>query len=98
LICRPILWTNTVVGGYFTDMLRDYGYPDQSIVKSNSRLIKQSKISDKQIDCINNMTDVPFKINKFVLNFVLKEWEKTIVFYLKVLINYTLKLVKLTVK
>jgi len=76
MICRPILWKKGVIGGYITEALRSYANPDQSIVKSNPKLIKQSNISDKQIDCINYINNVPFKINKFVLSFVFKEWAK----------------------
>nr|UEV87034.1 hypothetical protein [Grifola frondosa] len=76
MICRPILWNKGTVGGYISELLRGYAYPDQSIVKAHHKLIKQSNISNKQIDCINYMNNVPFKINKFVLNYVLNEWEK----------------------
>ena len=45
-------------------------------MKSHHILINQSKISNKQIDCINYMNIVPFKINKLVLNDVMNEWDK----------------------
>jgi len=76
MICRPRLWDQKTIGGYITDSFRAYANPDQSIVKSNPKLIKQSNISDKQIECINYMNNVPFKINKAVLRFVMKEWDK----------------------
>lgn len=76
MICRPILWSKENVGGYISELLRGYAYPDQSIVKTHHKLIKQSNITNKQIDCFNYMNNVPFKINKFVLKYVMNEWEK----------------------
>jgi len=76
MICRPLIWSKEKVGGYLTVYMRAFANPDESIIKHNPKVIKNSKISKKQIDCINYMNNVPFKINSFVLNYLLLEWDK----------------------
>jgi hypothetical protein len=47
--------------------------PDNNIIKSNPKMISHSRISQKQIDCINYMNNVPFKINSYVLHYLIVE-------------------------
>lgn len=39
MICKPILWKKGIVGGYISEVMRSYAFPDQSIVKSHYKLI-----------------------------------------------------------
>jgi len=78
MIARPILWSKKRKGGYISPegVMNDYANPDNQIIKSNPKLINNSKISKKQIDCINYMNNVPFIINNDVLHFLTIEWDK----------------------
>jgi DNA-directed RNA polymerase len=76
MIARPLIWTKNECGGYISDIMNNYANPDNNIIKSNPKMIRNSKISQKQIDCINYMNNVPFKINTYVLHYLMKEWDK----------------------
>ena len=76
MIARPLLWSKKNNGGYISDIMNNYANPENQIIKSNPKVISNSKISQKQIDCINYMNNVPFKINTDVLHYLLIEWEK----------------------
>jgi DNA-directed RNA polymerase len=56
--------------------MNNYATPDNNIIKSNPKIIKNSQISKKQITCINYMNNVPFTINKKVLHYLEIEWDK----------------------
>ena len=73
MIVRPRLWTKKENGGYLSDIMNSYANPENQIVKSNPNIIENSKIYQKQIDCVNYMNNVPFNINITVLNYLLME-------------------------
>jgi uncharacterized protein YggT (Ycf19 family) len=76
MICKPSLWSKGVTGGYISLLMKNYASPESQILKSNPKVIGSSKISQNQIDCINYMNSVPFKINTYVLHYLMIEWEK----------------------
>ena len=76
MITRPLLWTKKDTGGYISDIMRNYASPDNNIIKSNPKITDNSQISQKQIDCVNYMNNVPFKINSYVLHYLTIEWDK----------------------
>lgn len=76
MIARPLLWDKHKNGGYISDLMNNYANPDNHIIKSNPKVIDNSKITQKQIDCINYMNNVPFKINTYVLHYLIIEWDK----------------------
>jgi DNA-directed RNA polymerase len=76
MVARPKLWSNGAMGGYLSEMMNSYANPENQIIKSNAKVIGNSKISTKQYDCINYMNNVPFTINIKVLEYLTIEWEK----------------------
>ena len=76
MITRPKLWSEKRKGGYISEVMNDYANPDNQIIKSNPKLIINSRIFEKQIDCINYMNNVPFIINRDVLHYLTIEWDK----------------------
>jgi DNA-directed RNA polymerase len=75
MVARPKVWSEKRKGGYITEEMNNYANPDNHIIKSNPKLIINSKISKKQIDCINYMNNVPFIINNDVLHYLTIEWD-----------------------
>ena len=76
MICKPLLWSTEESGGYISEIMNNYANPENNIIKSNPKIIGRSKISQKQIDCINYMNNVAFKINTDVLHYLFIEWDK----------------------
>jgi len=76
MVARPIIWTKEIPGGYITDLMNNSANPDNNIIKSNPNIIENSQISQRQVDCVNYMNNVPYNINTSVLNYLTIEWDK----------------------
>lgn len=71
MIVKPKVYTNNSYGGY---LLNDIKYKDGLFIPKKGYGLN-SELSDKNkiYDMVNKMSSIPFKINKTLMEFILKE-------------------------
>ncbi|OSX56101.1 hypothetical protein POSPLADRAFT_1087357, partial [Postia placenta MAD-698-R-SB12] len=85
MIAKPKLWEYNIssesknieitkLGGYYLDQYNELSKNNQ-VIRQHPYNKFNSVISEDQIKCINFLNNIPFKINKDMLNIIIKEWE-----------------------
>jgi DNA-directed RNA polymerase len=75
MVCKPIAWdSNLSSGGYLTPELQYITNVNHGFIHENPKNAGESKVSNIQIQAINTINSVEFRINSDLLNIYLEDW------------------------